>query len=96
MKNGGIEMSEEKVYVDEYSAKLDNIHIVVSSDALCGKPMLAHNYLATGKNWTEKDREDLLKFHPRTICPTCMNVLGKQLTLVKQAKALLNGMNEVE
>jgi len=51
----------------------------VDGKAMCAKPMLAHNYLATGKMWTEKDREELLKFHPRTLCSECMKALGKRL-----------------
>jgi len=52
----------------QYSAKLDDIHIVVNGKAKCGKLMLATNYLTL----PAEDRTELLKFHPRIICEKCL------------------------
>jgi hypothetical protein len=61
--------------MEQYSAKLDDIHLYNSGDSktVCGKPMLTHNYLVTSSIWTADDRKDLLKFHPRMICIKCLS-----------------------
>jgi len=59
--------------VTQYSAKLDDIHIVVDGEARCGKLMLSHNYLNIRPDvWTAEDRDTLLKFHPRVVCEKCL------------------------
>lgn len=60
----------------EYSAKMDAIHLVYNNKALCGRIMLATNYLIQ-----ENDTKDeILSMWPRTNCAECLKVVEKSLS----------------
>jgi hypothetical protein len=86
---------KQKIHVEQYSAKLDDIHLVLHGEGfdicrtLCGKPMLAFNTLATAeyRGYTAEDRNDLLKCYPRIVCERCLAELANKITRIKEVES---------